>query len=81
VPRQAPFPRSNRAARGALIRTLAAAPNHELTRIQAMDQLEDSIHAENAADELEREGLLHSDGDRLRLGPAETSQHAATIGA
>jgi A/G-specific adenine glycosylase len=81
VPRQAPFPRSNRAARGALIRALAAAPNHELTRTQAMDQLTDSIHAESAADELEREGLLHSDGDQLRLGPAESSRHAATIGA
>jgi A/G-specific adenine glycosylase len=80
VPRQAPFPRSNRAARGALIRALAAAPNHELTRTQAMDKLADSLHAEGAADELEREGLLHSDGDRLRLGPAESRRHAATIG-
>ncbi|MDP9271936.1 MAG: A/G-specific adenine glycosylase [Chloroflexota bacterium] len=81
VPGQAPFPRSNRAARGALIRALAAAPNHELTRTQAMNQLADSFHAENAADELEREGLLHSDGDRLRLGPAESRRRAATIGA
>jgi A/G-specific adenine glycosylase len=81
VPRQAPFPRSNRAARGALIRALAAAPNHELTRTQAMDKLADSLHAESAADELEREGLLHSYGDRLRLGPAESRRHAATIGA
>jgi A/G-specific adenine glycosylase len=81
APQQAPFPSSNRAARGALIRALAGAPNHELTRTQAIDQLADSFQAESAANELEREGLLHSDGDRLRLGPAESRRHAATIGA
>jgi A/G-specific adenine glycosylase len=81
VPRQAPFPHSNRAVRGALIRALVAAPNHELTRADAMHATSDSVHVESAAEELEREGLIHTDGDSLRLGPAETSRRAATIGA
>jgi A/G-specific adenine glycosylase len=80
VRRQAPFPRSRRAARGALVRALAAARDHELTRADATRAISADGHAEVAIAELEREGLLHTDGDRLRLGPAGSRPGAATIG-
>ena len=81
VPRQAPFRGSRRAARGALIRALAAARDHELTRADATRAISDKGLVESAIAELEREGLLHTDGDRLRLGPAVSRPGAATIGA
>jgi A/G-specific adenine glycosylase len=81
VPRQAPFPHSRRAARGALIRALAAARDHELPRADATRAISAEGQVEVAIAELEREGLLHTDGDRLRLGPAGNRPGAATIGA
>lgn len=63
------------------MRALASAPDHALPRREAADAVGRSaaagalgdaidprlIHV--ASEDLEREGLVHLDGDKLRLGP------------
>jgi A/G-specific adenine glycosylase len=65
VSRQAPFAGSSRARRGALLRALSAAPGHQLTLAEAM-QVAGSDGTTLEA--LERDGLAHRIGERLRLG-------------
>ncbi len=77
VPRQAPFPRSARAARGAILRELSRAADHKLPAVQVVRLLGDEP-LPRILEVLEREGLAHRAGDWLRLGPA---QGAATIEA
>jgi len=77
VPRQPPFAGSARQARGAVMRALAQASDHalpegELGARLAVTDLPSVITA------LERDGLAHRDGPRLRLGPAPHGS-AATI--
>jgi A/G-specific adenine glycosylase len=80
VARQAPFGGSARAARGAILRALSAAPDHALP-IGRLGRL----GADAAADvltALERDGLVHRDGRTVRLGPApDAAGGTATIGA
>ena len=76
VPRQAPLRGSDRAVRGALVRDLAAAPAHALAEPAARSGIGpalDDDRWERIVDGLERDGLVHRSGGRLRLG-------AATIG-
>jgi len=81
VARQRPFRGSRRAYRGALVRALASAPDHALSRAEvavavgrsaAAGALGDAVDPrliQVASEDLEREGLVHPDGDKLRLGP------------
>jgi len=81
VARQRPFRGSRRAYRGALVRALALAPDHALTRLEvavavgrsaATGALVDAVDprlTQAAIEGLEREGLAHLDGEKLRLGP------------
>ncbi|HET7686262.1 MAG TPA: A/G-specific adenine glycosylase [Candidatus Limnocylindria bacterium] len=66
VPRQARFAGSDRQARGAILRRLAAAPDHAI----AAEGLDAAI-----VDGLAGEGLLHRSGGRLRLGGRLQSGH------
>ncbi len=66
VPRQAPFSGSVRAARGKLLRELAAAPAYRLSLDNAHRLLDGTLEATVAA--LEHDGLLHRCGDSLVLG-------------
>jgi A/G-specific adenine glycosylase len=77
VPRQAPFPRSARAVRGAILRELARAPDHQLP-LAHLSRLLRGTPAPGIVAGLERDGLAHRAGEWLRLGPAE---RAATIEA
>jgi A/G-specific adenine glycosylase len=81
VPRQARFRGSRRAYRGAIVRALAAAPDHALSRQEALTATElpgaglmgetfDPHLAAAALAELERDGLAHREGEWLRLGPS-----------
>jgi A/G-specific adenine glycosylase len=82
VPRQSPFRGSGRAYRGALLRALASAGDHSISRGEAPRALADVAPRGalgdtvdppligRAIEDLAREGLVHLDGDRLRLGPA-----------
>jgi A/G-specific adenine glycosylase len=81
VARQRPFRGSRRAYRGALVRALASAPDHALSHVEAADAVARSAAAgalvdavdprfiQAAIEGLEREGLVHLDGENLRLGP------------
>jgi A/G-specific adenine glycosylase len=77
VPRQASFPGSTRAYRGAILRALARAPAHALRRRQLRQLLRsreaigpdlDHRSLAQAITGLERDGLAHLDGNRMRLG-------------
>jgi A/G-specific adenine glycosylase len=81
VARQRAFRGSRRAYRGALVRALASAPDYALSRLEAADAVGRSAAAgalgeavdpwliQVASEDLEREGLVHLNGDKLRLGP------------
>jgi A/G-specific adenine glycosylase len=75
VTRQAAFAGSPRAARGALIRSLAAAAGHRL----ALDELPDDQRAVVAA--LAEEGLLHEAAGSIHLGGAPEGAAATEIAA
>jgi A/G-specific adenine glycosylase len=77
VPRQAPFGGSLRAAHGAVVRALVAAPDHALP-------LADMRHAVPDADvalaALERDGLARRQGDVVKLGSEALTAAPSTIG-
>jgi len=86
VPRQAAFAGSERAARGALLRELAASPRRTLS-VSAARRLASAltpVDFERVVAGLERDGLAHRSVRRLRLGGAtgvaDGSAAAATIG-
>jgi A/G-specific adenine glycosylase len=76
VPRQATFAGSSRAWRGAILRIVAAAPDHQLPRAALEGEL---LHRDTSTPQapallsaaligLEREGLIHRHESLLRLG-------------
>ncbi len=69
VPRQPVFAGSRRARRGALVRSLATAPGHQLDE-EAARGLTQADAFGRVVDGLERDGLLHRSAGRLRLGGA-----------
>jgi A/G-specific adenine glycosylase len=72
VPQQARFRGSTRAQRGALVRALAADDRRELTRREARRAIGpalDEAAFERLIAGLERDGLVHRSGGRVRLGP------------
>ena len=85
---QGKFRGSRRAYRGAILRALAAASEHALRRSDVPSAMTsygsvgglagafDPQQVQVAIEGLERDGLVHADGQTLRLGPKET---AATI--
>ena len=78
VARQARFPGSDRARRGALVHALSRAPGHSLTLAAARRHCPGGDF-QRIVDGLDRDGLAHRSGGRLRLGGREES--AATIGS
>ncbi len=66
VRRQSRFDGSTRAARGALLRALSAAPGHRLTPTEVTARLGERADALVGA--LERDGLVHRTGEWLMLG-------------
>ena len=73
VARQATYPGSSRARRGAILRLLAVADGHKLVVQTTRRQLKlDRDTFEGLVSGLERDGLLHRSGRRLRLGGAPT---------
>ena len=83
VPRQASFAGSSRAWRGAILRVVAAAPDHELSCTSLAVQLVagDTTPFAAALAGLERERLVHRRGPMLRLGASDEAPGApATIG-
>jgi A/G-specific adenine glycosylase len=77
-PARVPVPRQNgatvttRAARGALLRALAGAPDHRLTLAQARRAVDVSVGMADydaLTEGLARDGLLHRSGRSLILGP------------
>ena len=75
---QAPFAGSARAARGAVLRALATAPEHALPR-QQLSAETNELDLDDVLGGLERDGLAHAAGGVVRLGPAEGGPPAATI--
>lgn len=71
VPRQSPSTAATRAARGALLRALAAAPAHRLSRRKASEAVRSTVGLDyrEVTEALERDGLLHRSGSELILGP------------
>lgn len=72
VPRQSASTAATRAARGALLRALAAAPAHRLSRKKASEAVNGraiGLDYRAITDGLERDGLLHRSGGGLVLGP------------
>ncbi|HET9497125.1 MAG TPA: A/G-specific adenine glycosylase [Candidatus Limnocylindria bacterium] len=72
VPRQNGATATTRAARGALLRALAAAPGHRLSQAQARRLVGGTVDAadyEALTEGLARDGLLHRSGRSLVLGP------------
>jgi len=72
VPRQSASTAATRAARGAVLRALASAPAHRLSRrtaSQAVSGWGNAIDYREITDGLERDGLLHQSGGNLVLGP------------
>jgi A/G-specific adenine glycosylase len=72
VPRQSASTAASRAARGAVLRELATAPDHRLSRrtaSQAVSGGGNAIDYREITDGLERDGLLHQSGGNLVLGP------------
>ncbi|HTE65959.1 MAG TPA: hypothetical protein VK736_06845, partial [Candidatus Binatia bacterium] len=82
VPRQAAFARSERAARGALLKRLVAAPRQGLSLAAAQRVVREltDLDFERIASGLERDRLAHRSGGGLRLGGREADAGAATIG-
>lgn len=78
VARQPAFAGSSRELRGRLLRALAAAPGHRLRRRTVIEMLGAGAH-ESLLAGLERDGLLHRDGDLICLGTASGGA-VATIG-
>ena len=78
VPRQATFAGSDRALRGALLRALTAARDASITALAARRLVPTEAYDRVIAG-LERDGLLHRSGARLRLGGQPKG--AATIGS
>lgn len=79
IPRQAPFAGSLRAARGGVMRALAAAPDHRLP-LRRLAGLVDGADLGAVLDALERDGLAHRSGETARLGSPGSDRSAATIG-
>jgi len=77
VPRQAAFAGSDRELRGALLRALAAAPDHALIDAAARGAIGHGAYPRILAG-LERDGLVHRSGRRLLLGGR--AEPPATIG-
>jgi A/G-specific adenine glycosylase len=71
VPRQSASTAATRAARGALLRALAAAPAHRLSRRKASEAVSSTggLAYREITGALERDGLLHRSGGKLILGP------------
>jgi A/G-specific adenine glycosylase len=72
VPRQSAATASTRAARGALLRALSAAPNHRLSDARARKTVEGMVSAADFGSftaRLEQDGLLHRSGRAVVLGP------------
>jgi A/G-specific adenine glycosylase len=72
VPRQNGATANTRAARGALLQALVAAPDHRLTRTQARRAVKitpGDVDYDALTDGLARDGLLHRSGRSLVLGP------------
>jgi A/G-specific adenine glycosylase len=84
VPRQARFAGSSRARRGAILRYLAKAPGHQLSRHELATMIGDDGHGElleRAIVALTKDGLAHASGDSVRLGSKRgCTSTAATIG-
>jgi len=68
VPRQSASTASTRAARGALLRALTAAPDHRISERSARQAVNGSDYR-SLTDALERDGLVHRSGRHLVLGP------------
>lgn len=73
LPRQSPSTAATRAARGALLRALAAAPAHRLSSRKASGALSSAagVSYREITDALERDGLAHRSGGQLILGPRQ----------
>ena len=72
VPRQSASTAATRAARGALLRALATAPDHRLswtTASQTVNGGANAVDYRETTEALERDGLLHRSGADLILGP------------
>ena len=72
VPRQSASTAATRAARGAVLRALASAPAHRLSRRKASQAVSGGANAidyREITEGLERDGLLHQSGGNLVLGP------------
>jgi A/G-specific adenine glycosylase len=82
VPRQQTFAGSERAARGALLKRLVAAPGGALSVAVARRAVPGltKLDFERIAASLERDRLAHRSRGSLRLGGPETGPGAATIG-
>jgi A/G-specific adenine glycosylase len=78
VARQSAFPGSDRARRGALLLALSRAPGHSLALASAGRHCPGGDF-QRIVDGLDRDGLAHRSGGRLRLGGRE--EPAATIGS
>jgi A/G-specific adenine glycosylase len=77
VPRQAAFPGSDRAHRGAILKALTGASDHEMAMRAARDLVPQGA-VQRVIGGLERDGLVHRCGGRLVLGGQP--EPAATIG-
>jgi A/G-specific adenine glycosylase len=77
VGRQPPFAGSSRAHRGSLLRALSAAPGHQLP-MHVASRVAGSEYAATL-DGLERDGLVHRAGARLRLGGEAAPDVPTTI--
>jgi A/G-specific adenine glycosylase len=77
VARQQRFAGSSRAHRGSLLRALSGAPGHQLT-MDAARRLA-GIDGDRTLDGLERDGLAHRVGARLRLGGRAAPEPPTTI--
>jgi len=80
VARQAPFAGSDRARRGALLQEMSVAADHSVA-ISRLRRRHDAAHLDRIIDGLERDGLAHRAGGRLRLGGPAPGGGAATIEA
>lgn len=72
VPRQSSSTAATRAARGAVLRALATAPDHRLSRTKASQAVGgggNGVDYRDVTAGLERDGLLHRSGADLILGP------------
>lgn len=72
VPRQSASSAATRAARGAVLRALATAPDHRLSRRKASQTVNGEANAVDyraITEGLEQDGLLHRSGANLILGP------------